>query len=497
MNKLIDTKGLKRAIENIKSFINKNYITEVTYGELVELRNNNNLIPGKQYRIIDYITTTVQENTRSAGHQFDIIVTALNDNTLSEMASAIKHKGDTYFTNANLSAWQIWYNIDNDVNKFAWADEENGKGVIYRMIDEWNNDCPYDFKNILFIRYKLEAPEYEGEGYLQQLTENVKTQFLAGQLSYIWAGLSSDNKLWEDDYAEVFSVTTGETMDFYTFSSVDNSVVTDVSLGGNSYNNKMGYRKNNDLYYLPNNVFFGNICTENSLDHSCYNNSFGNGCNRNNFSNYCHNNCFGDSCSNNHLGNHCYGNSLGNYCTGNNLSYDCYFNSFGGSCSYNKFANGCYTNSVGNDFNDNSFSNYCYNNSFGDDCEYNSFGNVCLGNTFGNNCKYNSFGNGCQGTEFGNNCYGNSLGNECVDNEFGNNCNYNRLYEQCQNNFFITNDQFIKMGIGCYENTVIEDIDRGATFLNNIQGYSLVNNEVFVGMRNGEAVEFTLDDILS
>jgi hypothetical protein len=26
----------------------------------------------------------------------------------------------------------------------------NKKGVIYRMIDEWNNDCPYDFKNIMF-----------------------------------------------------------------------------------------------------------------------------------------------------------------------------------------------------------------------------------------------------------------------------------------------------------------------------------------------------------
>lgn len=26
-----------------------------------------------------------------------------------------------------------------------------GKGVIYRMIDEWNNDCPYDFKNIIYV----------------------------------------------------------------------------------------------------------------------------------------------------------------------------------------------------------------------------------------------------------------------------------------------------------------------------------------------------------
>lgn len=27
----------------------------------------------------------------------------------------------------------------------------NGKGIIYRMIDEWGNDCPYDFKNIQHI----------------------------------------------------------------------------------------------------------------------------------------------------------------------------------------------------------------------------------------------------------------------------------------------------------------------------------------------------------
>jgi hypothetical protein len=27
---------------------------------------------------------------------------------------------------------------------------ESGKGVIYRMIDEFGNDCPYDFKNVLY-----------------------------------------------------------------------------------------------------------------------------------------------------------------------------------------------------------------------------------------------------------------------------------------------------------------------------------------------------------
>ena len=30
--------------------------------------------------------------------------------------------------------------------------EENGKGVIYRLIDEYENSVPYDFKNIMFLR---------------------------------------------------------------------------------------------------------------------------------------------------------------------------------------------------------------------------------------------------------------------------------------------------------------------------------------------------------
>ena len=46
----------------------------LTYSELVSLRDNSQLIPGQQYRITDYTCTTTQENTRSAGHQFDIIV---------------------------------------------------------------------------------------------------------------------------------------------------------------------------------------------------------------------------------------------------------------------------------------------------------------------------------------------------------------------------------------------------------------------------------------
>ena len=48
-----------------------------------------------------------------------------------------------------VGARQLKYTIDNDATRFAWADSE-GKGIIYRMIDEHDNDCPYDFKNLQF-----------------------------------------------------------------------------------------------------------------------------------------------------------------------------------------------------------------------------------------------------------------------------------------------------------------------------------------------------------
>lgn len=127
-------------------------VVQLYYSELVELRDSHNLIPDTFYRIIDYQCTSSDPNTQCANHQFDIIVLALTENTLSEQARAIQHQDDNYFVNSKLDAWQVWYCLDNDTSRFEWADTANGKGVIYRLIDEFNNDCPYDFKNIMFKR---------------------------------------------------------------------------------------------------------------------------------------------------------------------------------------------------------------------------------------------------------------------------------------------------------------------------------------------------------
>ena len=140
---------------------NSNYTTEivrVAYSELCHLRDHHKLSPGTYYRIIDYVTTVTNDpEARSAGHPFDIIVLATVNHTLSEMAMAAltTREGGEYFQNANMAAWRIWYSLDNNTTRFQWADWGAGTGVIYRMIDEYNNDCPYDFKNVQFKRYRV------------------------------------------------------------------------------------------------------------------------------------------------------------------------------------------------------------------------------------------------------------------------------------------------------------------------------------------------------
>lgn len=129
---------------------------KVTWAELVQMRNESKLMPGTWYRIIDYVTTTTQRGTSSEGHQFDIIVFALEKNTLCEDAKACLHEEDTYFTgrNEHLDRWTIKYSLDNDSTRFTWADAENGKGVIYRLEDEFGNSFPFDFKNIKLGEFK-------------------------------------------------------------------------------------------------------------------------------------------------------------------------------------------------------------------------------------------------------------------------------------------------------------------------------------------------------
>lgn len=159
------TDSIKNAIDRIPE---QELLLSVTWSELKMLRDEGKLKVGSYYRITDYSTTTTQEGTQSAGHAFDVIVLALSNDSLSEDAKVVLRDGDEYFDNSDLSSWDIKYCLDNDTTRFAWADTENGKGVIYYMKDNRGNECPYDFKNIKMVGSNgayLYTFDYNGDDY--------------------------------------------------------------------------------------------------------------------------------------------------------------------------------------------------------------------------------------------------------------------------------------------------------------------------------------------
>lgn len=138
-------------------------INEITYSDFVDAIGNEELEAGEFYRITDYVTKISNSDSKnyfpfalSAEHPFDLIVLATSENTYCENVMAIQHSGDTYFNECNLQAWELKWTHLNDTNVYAWADENDGKGVIYYLKDENNNEAFYDFKNIKYLQFALE-----------------------------------------------------------------------------------------------------------------------------------------------------------------------------------------------------------------------------------------------------------------------------------------------------------------------------------------------------
>ena len=522
--KYLDYDGLRLYDSNIKEYLDKNKLINIKYSDLVQLRNDSNLVPGTWYRITDYVTTTSQANTKSAGHQFDVLVLATDIDTLSEEAKAIQHEGDVYFDEANLEAWKIWYSLDNDNSKFGWAcnpietvytyectyndtdyilgrtssinsgdktyycwapldgseilffteienptenctlyDEylteigtlivtgetvEVGKGVIYRMIDERNNDCPYDFKNMQFIPWSLIT---SGSG------SNTGSGYAMGDFNEEGVAISSDETTTGENSEELTELLeVSEIVYYYTF---DVNSSSDYSLTFEKcYDNVIKEYVNNNGTRGLNGIVFNNAVESVGV----FGNTFGVNCHNMEFGNNCHSNTFGDNCSSNSFGIGCSSNTFGMGCSSNTFGMGCSSNTFGNSCNYNTFGNYCSSNTFGMGCSSNTFIDNCYSNtfgmgynynSFGNSCNYNSFGNDCKSNSFGNGCNYNSFGNGCDNNTFGNDCKSNSFGNGCYSNTFGNNCDYNSFNPNCYNNTFNPNCYNNTFGIGCYSNT--------------------------------------------
>ena len=435
-------------------------IIKTTYNDLVSLRDNNELIPGQQYRITDYVTTTTQKNTMSAGHQFDIIVTALDESTLSEEAKAIQtdKDHDDYFDSCNLSAWKIWYSLENDVNRFKWADSENGNGVIYRMIDEWCNDCPYDFKNIKFKR----GLYIDGGGIA---TKDGEEDFFAYCYTFSWwdnnqsvimdTSIFGNNGSLLNNEGQISGVYGNIIGVYNSYDGLDESPQsTKQYLNDIVFFSTSTYGYGGRMYYGCYSNTFGNDCYSNNFGNECHSNNFGNDCYSNTFGNKCYSNNFGNDCYSNTFGNKCYSNNFGNECYSNTFDNNCYLNTFCNRCLFNTFGDSCHSNTFGDNCRANNFGNECSDNTLGYNCSYNTFDNMCLYNTFGICCDSNTFGDKCFSNDFGAVCSKNTFGNYCSSNTFGDNCSSNTFSNECKSNTFGNIFQSNTFGNECCENVL-------------------------------------------
>lgn len=413
--KQTDFEQLKNTVDNLEPVPS---LTEITYNNLRILRNNGKLIPGTWYRITDYQTTTNKANTQAAGHQFDVIVLATDNNNLSHCARAIQHEGDTYFKNSNLNAWQLWYDLDNDVLKYDWANS-SGKGVIYRMIDEYNNDIPYDFKNIMFTAY------YEPETYTGYY--------------YTFSGLNGDEIL--DASVNPYPYTTIDTQNVIIYAGVENNTnanvlkinlfifpenvlreANNIVIGYNSYSNTFigphstvylshGCRRNVFINKQESvdasNIYLNAYCDDNKFLDGGFQVILGYNCNENIFMNRAYDVEFGYGCNNNvfrknvndlKLG---YGSSKNQIGTCNRCTIQTYMrdNIFEQLIICKIGAS--FQNNVGNILAQGTIGNFCQNNNFGnyrffdftlgEKFQNNIFNIECIGLTTGHNVGYNSF----------------------------------------------------------------------------------------------------------
>ena len=373
-------------------------IISILYSDLINLKNNSQLIPGQKYRITDYVTTVSQNRVTSLEHPFDIVVTALNQQDISTEASAMQNESDTYFSTSDLSKWKLWYipqvptitniTVDisslgnpqstitfqntndpfiyNDIEYFAYKGSIQGivvyvlsetaitsvdqsfifvlinpsdgsiielsedifitsvdiinppeKGKIIRMIDEYENDCPYDFKNIKFDDYftfahpdimdvdlslsgvahhntimsflddvntiPINIFKSTGSIYLNKIGFSGNNNIIensSGNLSDIYIGNNSCNNIIDGNYSAMptYTISPSATTSIYIGNNSYSNIISgnSIHVGNNSSNNridrsictKIGDNSNNNDLDLSSGTDLGNDCSDNKLFYS-------------------------------------------------------------------------------------------------------------------------------------------------------------------------------------------------------------------------------------
>ena len=306
------------------------------------------------------------------------------------------------------------YVVCNGLEK---AEVIRGTGIIYYMKDEYENECPYDFKNIQFKRMiSLE------NGYPELDEENGEETWV-----YTFCGreYDMDNDAWSNLRDGSLESAYGHLNDEGLWAFSNNVIRSYIKYEISAYL-AIGIIHLNNIVMLG---YWHKPIIEHDRDTNYYY-----GCGFNSFGNNCHSITLGHRSSYNVFGNNCQSNIL---------NYGCNSNRFDEGCSYNTFDCYCKNNTLGYNCASNIFNRTCEHNTFEEGCHRNTLGKNCCFNTFGNHCSFNTFNEGCESNIFRNSCQDNILGIECEANVFGNNCRNIIFGSDCNNiTHFISNVQF-------------------------------------------------------
>ena len=366
-------------------------MTEVTWQELKDLRDSGKLVAGMKYRMIDYDTYASLGGTQSAMHPFDLILTALDEKTLDEKCSAIQSARDVdgYFANSNLTTWEVYYCLDNDISRFAAA-AVGGKYITASFDGEV-------IEGKYFGKYTVEGIEYEGWSatFMGLLELILLTETLTPSLGDIVKVTYSGG-----------STIIGES----TFLSYEEK------MAGKGFIYRLVDEAHNDIPYDFKNIMFSRMLTDGKLntesgtstfcytfssiaedytisDHSlmpkdkCVRNTFGEGYDvvflngyddvcKYNIITYANNVTFGSDCSNNKL-------------------HQCLMSFFGDNFSSNKADSVIVSCNLGDDFYENIIEGTFSSNTIGEYCTKNKFTRF-TSNTMGGNiweCEFTGVSN--------------------------------------------------------------------------------------------------------
>lgn len=514
---------------------------ETTYSELKALRDNSQLIPGCWYRITDYECTTSEEDTMSARHQFDILVLATSNSTLSEDAKAIQneryyygiyvddgnhcvyprfngeenYKKTVHFTDATkeLYLWTYegklgWYS-ELPIEELRQLTPEQLNSTLWYWLGDWNkidvisdNEISYNESCVPSRWQDINWISYSFNFYFEH------SNLEAWELKY-----TLDNVQWSTKAGTYVDDTDSE-YKFY--------VLGDITLQGHTYKLLQGlgrYAVEYGEYALVETVEQGepiyyydgdpewfdpeeleqvgvaiDIFTleEGEGGHGTITymkDEFGNECPYDfkniQFKRYlCTDSVDGRSGLN------------GMYMAYNpwdvakNLSVDdpnklifAYtFSSDNGQEDYSLTSEHNVYDNIIKPYSDGLpnnviFGEGIYGNTFGNDCYGNSFGNNSCGNSLGDNCRGNSFGNGCCNNSLGGFCSNNSLGDGFQDNSWGDSCNSNSWFDWCCANYCGNNCIDNSLGEGCSFNSWGNNCDY------NSWGNYITNSTVFDGVQ--------------